>query len=326
MKEELISVIVPVYNVEKYLSNCIESIINQSYKNLEIILIDDGSTDNCGKICDQYSRKDKRIRVIHKENGGLSDARNIGIDNAKGNYITFVDSDDDLDKDFVEYLFTLLKKYNANISICPLFVKRKDTIVKPAYNKIEKILTKKECIIKLLCDDEISVSACSKLYKKSLFKNIKFPLNKLCEDNGTTYKTILLCDKIAFGNIPKYNYYVRQNSIMTSEFNVKRFDLLDLTDMMCKDIDDRIPDIEKFTTKRRVYSRFSILRQLSYVKMTDRYKNMRSEIIDYLKSNKKIILKGKEYDIREKIGIITLLFGIKIFNISWKLYNKIRFM
>ena len=117
-KQDLISVIVPVYNVENYLKRCLDSIINQTYQNIEIILIDDGSTDNSGNLCEDYKKIDNRIKVVHKTNGGLSDARNTGIKKAKGKYITFVDSDDYVEYDYVEYLYNLIKKYDTNISFC----------------------------------------------------------------------------------------------------------------------------------------------------------------------------------------------------------------
>ena len=118
MENQLISIIVPIYNVEKYLKQCIESIISQTYRNIEIILVDDGSPDNCGKICDEYSQKDKRIIVLHKENGGLSDARNKGIDIAKGDYLTFVDSDDFVNIDYIEKLYNSIKFNNTKLAQC----------------------------------------------------------------------------------------------------------------------------------------------------------------------------------------------------------------
>ena len=128
-KNNLISIIVPIYNVEKYLKKCIDSIINQTYKNLEIILVDDGSPDNCGKICDEYAKKDNRIKVIHKENGGVSSARNVGVENATGEYIGFVDSDDYIEKDMYEVLINNLKKENADISIISNYEVYKNKII-----------------------------------------------------------------------------------------------------------------------------------------------------------------------------------------------------
>ena len=119
---DLISIIIPVYNVEQYLSRCIDSVINQTYKNLEIILIDDGSTDDSGEICDEYALKDNRIKVMHKQNGGVSSARNEGLDISKGNYIGFIDSDDFIEKDMYEFLYDLLTKNNCDISCCNKFI------------------------------------------------------------------------------------------------------------------------------------------------------------------------------------------------------------
>lgn len=196
--EELISVIVPIYNVEKYLNKCIESIINQSYSNLEIILVDDGSKDSSGIMCDSYILKDKRIKVIHKENGGLSDARNVGLDKAKGEYIVFIDSDDWIDEKMIEILYNIIKKNNSDISICDYFL---------AYN--EEIQTQKEDIeiinlsnieaLKTIYDKDLGVCmivAWNKLYKRNLFKDdIRYPYGKIHEDEFTTYKLLYKAKK-----------------------------------------------------------------------------------------------------------------------------------
>ena len=189
MKQPLISVIIPVYGVEKYIAQCLDSIINQTYKNLEIILVDDGSPDACPKLCDEYSKIDKRIKVIHKKNGGLSDARNVGIDICKGNYITFVDSDDWIEKDMIEQLYSLINKFSADISICN-FLRTSDEKMK-IFNKNEKIkcYNKYEAIRELLKGHKIQDYAWNKMYKKEVFYNIRYPKGRNMEDKGTTYKT-----------------------------------------------------------------------------------------------------------------------------------------
>ena len=166
-EEELISVIVPVYNVEKYLEKCIDSIINQTYQNLEIILVDDGSTDGSGKICDEYSRKDNRIKVIHKENGGLSDARNIGIKNANGGLIGFIDSDDYITENMFEVLQKDLRKYNADISSCDIQnVNEAGECLKiirvSTEGQTSKVFEREEAL-KLLLEDTIKSYAWNKL-------------------------------------------------------------------------------------------------------------------------------------------------------------------
>lgn len=324
-KEALVSIIVPVYNVEKYIEMCLDSVINQTYKNIEILLIDDGSTDNSGNICDKWQKKDKRIKTFHKENGGLSSARNYGIDRAKGDYLTFIDSDDTLELDYVEYLYNLIKKHDTDLSICPYTVIINETKKYDfGKNYDEELLDTDECLKRMLCEEGFTVSACAKLYKKELFDDIRYPLNKLCEDNGTTYKTIMKCSKIAYGNESKYNYFKRPNSIMTSKFNMKRLDLIELTDIMCDDIESKYSNIKSACDKRRMHSRFSILRQMINCKLNNEEEKKQKEIIKYLKKNKKIVFKNKEFDKRDKIALLSLLLGKTFFKISWNIYDKIR--
>lgn len=317
---ELISVIVPVYNVEQYLKKCIDSIIAQTYENIEIILIDDGSTDNSGTICDDYKIKNPKIRVFHKINGGLSSARNLGIEKSKGKYLTFVDSDDTIEKDYIEYLYNLIKKYNTEMSICSYNV-IKNKKIDFGKNLEEELLSTEKCLYRLLCEKGFTISACAKMYNKTLFDNIRFPLNKLCEDNGTTYKLIMKCPTIAYGNIAKYNYLIRKDSITTSSFNIKKMDLIELVDMMCDDIYNKYPSLEDVILKKRNNARFSILRQLLEEDNT-RYLNIQNEIINYLKNNYHQIIKNKESDFKDKIGIVLLKIDKKMFRFGWKIYMK----
>ena len=221
MNKELISIIVPVYKVEKYLEKCLNSIINQTYKNIEIILIDDGSPDNCGKICDEYAKKDNRIIVIHKKNGGLSDARNKGLKKATGDYIMYVDSDDYIKKDSCEELIKVVKKTSADI-ICYNF----NTIDEEG-NKLTKNIsfstgnTKKvtelsysESLIDNIYRKNIRYEAGSKLYKKSIIEKHTFPVGMLAEDFAVFYKYLKEAKKIVHFDYQIYNYLQRTDSIM----------------------------------------------------------------------------------------------------------------
>ncbi len=214
--EEKISIIVPIYNVEKYIKRCVDSILKQTYKKLEILLVDDGSPDNCGKICDEYKKIDKRVKVIHKKNGGLSDARNKGIENATGKYIMFVDSDDYIEIDMVEYLYRLLKKNKCEIAICNYIYdySNKDKNYIAIDGTFEKIYNSHEAIKELLKDETIKSFAWNKLYRTELFQNIKFPVKRLMEDVATTYKLFMNANKIVFGSEPKYHYVQREGSIL----------------------------------------------------------------------------------------------------------------
>ncbi len=212
--EELISIIVPVYNVEEYLEKCVESIINQTYKNIEIILVDDGATDNSGKICDELGKKDDRIIVIHKANGGLSDARNAGLKIAKGEYIGFVDSDDYIAEDMFETLYNLNKKYNSEISIVSFYEIYKGKVIGVRDSKKLEELTKIEAIRELLIDTNIQSYAWNKLFKKELFEGLEFPTNKNFEDIATTLLLFEKANKVVLLEDPKYYYVRRDNSII----------------------------------------------------------------------------------------------------------------
>ncbi|MGJ0706244.1 glycosyltransferase family 2 protein, partial [Enterococcus avium] len=177
-----ISIIVPVYDVEKYLKKCVDSILNQTFKDFELILVDDGSPDNSGAICDQYAEKDSRVRVIHKENGGLSDARNAGIEVARGKYLGFVDSDDFVNEDMYKQLYTSIIENNADLSICGIFdLYEGKTPIKKTEKKL--LLNRNEAMIMIFHGNEISVHAYNKLYKKEIFESLRYPVGKYHEDS-----------------------------------------------------------------------------------------------------------------------------------------------
>lgn len=226
--EELISIIVPVYNVEQYLEKCVKSIIGQTYENIEIILIDDGSEDESGKICDKLKLIDNRIKVIHKENGGLSDARNVGLKIAKGEYIGFVDSDDYIKEDMFETLYNLNKKYNSEISIVSYYEIYKDKLIAVRESEEVKQFDKIEAIKELLKDRNIQSYAWNKLFKKELFNNLEFPTNKNFEDIATTLLLFEKSKKVVLLEQPKY-YYVRRDNSIVGVKNYKTYkDYLDV--------------------------------------------------------------------------------------------------
>lgn len=232
-----ISVIIPIYNVEKYLKDCINSVINQTYKNLEIILVDDGATDSSGIICDNYAQKDDRIKVIHKKNGGLSSARNEGMKIATGELISFVDGDDYIASDFYEYLYSIMEKNDADISeaefvrIPEEIVNNAELIISDKNNQIivkEYIYTNMDALNLLYGINEHEyvkkVVVWNKLYKKKLFENIIFPQGKLHEDEFTTYKVLYNAEKIVSSTKYIHGYVQTQKSIMRTEITQKRID------------------------------------------------------------------------------------------------------
>lgn len=232
MIKGLISIVVPVYNVEFYLKKCVDSLIKQDYDNFEIILVNDGSTDSSEQICDEYASKYENVIVFHKENGGLSDARNYGIEKAKGEYIYLIDSDDYLvEKDVISVFYNLAIKNDTDIVLgayCEDIDGNKNLFVKNS--KKEMVLTEKDAIENMYDYKNyksIFLVAHNKLYKKELFNNIKYPKGKLHEDEFTTYKLYLDARKIVYIDYVTYAYLIRSGSIMTSKYTTRRMDALD---------------------------------------------------------------------------------------------------
>lgn len=219
--DAVISVIVPVYKVEEYLNECIASIASQTYSNLEIILVDDGSPDSCPQMCDRWAQKDRRIRVIHKTNGGLSDARNVGIDAAAGDYIAFVDSDDFIRPDMLEKLMNALIRTGSDIAVCGIQNVGQSTSVWGCQSFVG---TPEEIFEKLYDDTRYPVATWNKLYHRSCWHDLRFPVGKICEDAFTTYRLIHGAKRIVMIPEALYCYRIRPQSIMTSAFTVRRMD------------------------------------------------------------------------------------------------------
>jgi len=230
MEQALISIIIPVFNVERYLSKCLDSIRAQTYKNLEIIIVDDGSTDKSPQICDEYAKQDNRIKVIHKENEGLSSARNIGLDIMRGEYVTFVDSDDWIEVNMCEELLKELVNYECDMSIGLQFDNYENgKEEKQTYYTSEcerEILNKKEAMLAYL-KRKISGTSCGILYKKCIFQDIRFPMGKLWEDQAIVFPILKKVEKVIIYNKYFYHYFHRANSITTVPFNATKMHLLD---------------------------------------------------------------------------------------------------
>ena len=194
MEQTVISVIVPIYKVEQYLRQCVDSILNQTHSALEVILVDDGSPDGSGKICDEYAARDSRVRVIHKKNGGLSDARNAGIDIARGDYIAFVDSDDWLEPDTYESMLAAMKKYQAKLVCAGRFDNSDETgaCTVGLCPEKEELLPAVPLVRKIFHWDHMDAAAWDKLYARELFREIRYPVGRVMEDIPTTYRLVLL--------------------------------------------------------------------------------------------------------------------------------------
>lgn len=304
MQNKLISVIVPVYKVEKYLNRCIDSIIKQTYHNLEIILVDDGSPDNSGKICDEYAKKDKRIKVIHKPNGGLSDARNYALEIAEGEYIGFVDSDDYIKEDMFQTLYDLCEENKADISIVSFYEMIEDKVIAVRNSGELQIMDKIEAIKELLIDTKIQSYAWNKLFRKELFVGTRFPTGKNFEDIATTLILFEKCNKIVRLEEPKY-CYVRRNDSIVGIRNYKTYhDYMEVIWDKYLYLKDKYPSIEVYNAYNFIINMIWVytiivsydIKEL-YSEFDKRYKNFieiitkyREEIIDKLEDYNKAIL------------------------------------
>ncbi len=235
---DLISVVIPVYNVEKFLRPCLDSVIGQTYTNLEILLVDDGSTDGCPAICDEYASRDERVRVIHKQNGGLSDARNAAIGAARGKYITFIDSDDYVSDRLIELLYTELIRKGAQISFSDYREVSEDEDARALKSGYDiQCFGGRECIKGMYLPKKHGMVfiACAKLYLLSLFTDngILYPVGRIYEDMFTTFKLLYRAEKIVFFNAELYYYRIRNGSITNLKPNSKFLHKLEATQEAC---------------------------------------------------------------------------------------------
>lgn len=282
----LISIIIPVYNVQKYLKRCFDSVVNQTFKNFEVIVVDDGSTDSSLEICNKYAKSDSRFKIFHKSNGGLSDARNYGLRYAKGKFISFVDSDDWLQNDALEYLYELLVKTNADFSMAENRRCKRKSIYTNQINISEEIWDKSIFLKNLFkISTQINVQyAWAKLFKRELFENIRFPVGLTNEDVPTIFEIALSSDKIAYSNKIVYNYFFNENSITTQKFSEKRLDLLKIWDTIIEISQDKKCSswVKKYALLNRYRANFGILTNLATSHLSLSEKKIFIERHDYI--------------------------------------------
>lgn len=244
MKEPIISVIVPIYMVQDYLNCCIESIVNQTYCNLEIILVDDGSPDQCPEICDSWATNDSRIKVIHKKNGGLSDARNAGMQIATGEYISFLDSDDYVSPAFFEKLFAVATTQNADIVECKVANCYEDGIVDEYEDDSEiRVYNTEDALSGLIAENPFHQHVWNKLYRSSIALSVPFVVGKLNEDEFWTYQVFGQAKRVAKINKTLYFYLQRSGSIMGEGYNIRRLDALEGKANRQNYIEEHFPDL-----------------------------------------------------------------------------------
>ena len=314
MDRALISVIVPVYNVESYLPRCVDSILSQTYENLEIILVDDGSKDASGSLCDAYAQKDSRIRVIHKKNGGLSSARNAGIDAASGEYLAFVDSDDWIEQCSYEWMAGLMLHYAVKMVCAGRYDVDGGTGEKTVglCPQKEEVIPGEEMAGRIFTWDNCDSSACDKLYHRSLFETYRFPLGVVCEDLPVIYRVALEAGRVALCDKPVYNYYHRPGSISMSPVSDKTFHYSRHTAVIYPEICKKYPAIKEQAEFLRVRSLYHLCLTLEQAEqeIRERYARERSQTRKELRKHWRYILKSCRFGRQERITDLLLILGL----------------
>ncbi|WP_333646075.1 glycosyltransferase family 2 protein [Lacrimispora sp.] len=312
----MVTVIIPVYNQKKYIQRCLDSVISQTFNDLEILIIDDGSSDGSEIICDKYARKDCRIRVIHKMNGGLSSARNAGLDICRGEYISFLDSDDYLALDYIEQSLRLCKQYSAEITIMNMVYISENENEEQRNNISEtvSIFTAEQAIENSLYQTKFSCCAPGKLYKNNVLKNIRFPLDKLSEDLAVCHEILDNASKIVYSNMNGY-YYRQQKASIMHVFNSRRLDALQWTDKIEEFCKHKYPNII-IASKCRTFN--VAVHLLLDIPDTDEMKHIYLEKIWYeIKRTRLDVLKCKKARLREKAAAILSYGGEKLLKLVW---------
>lgn len=259
--KEKISIIVPVYNVEKYLNDCIKSLINQSYPHLEIILVNDGSSDTSGKICEDWANEDQRIRVIHQENGGLSAARNAGMKAASGNYLAFIDSDDVIGNEMMQRLLEIVWENEADIVECG-FIRFWDKIKAPPHSQPEIEIFDTTEALQALMNEQLKQMACNKLFKNEIVEKVEFEKGRLHEDEFWTYQIVAKAKKTVRTDEVFYYYRQQPESIMGQSYRLQRLDALDALETRYLFMKTNFPTLESLA-----YYRFFLVSLYHYFKL-----------------------------------------------------------
>ena len=305
----MVSIIIPVYNVQDYLARCVDSVLTQTYTDLEIILVDDGSIDISGDICDEYALHDARVRVIHKENGGLSDARNAGLDVARGNYVAFIDADDYVHPSFVELLLKTINETGAQIAVST-WQELKDGD-KPRKVKTKRprctILTQEEAISSVFYQKKLNHSACSRIFETQLFNNLRFPEGMLYEDLAIIYPLLCKVEKVALINTPMYYYMHRQGSIITT-MSLRRTHVLDHIERIEEQVTDEAPQYLPAVRSRHLSACFNMLRLMPVD--DPKWQATKERCWDYIKNMRSLCIKDSKVRLKNKIACLLSYFGV----------------
>ena len=282
--DKKISVIVPIYNTEKYLDKCISSIAEQSYQNLEIILINDGSQDNSEEICTEWIQKDSRIKYIKVENGGAARAKNIGLENSTGNVIAFIDSDDWINKEMFRECIDIMEQYNAEIIETPLYRATKETAEFPALKKNIFEFKTEEALLEIMKDIRLHQTPCNKLYRRETIADIRFVEGKYIDDEYWTYRVFAKAQKIVLYTKYFYFYRIHSESAMGRKYNIKRLDVIEALEKRVKFIKEKFPALEEIAVSTYLAACYYHLQCIERNPNVDPQKKERKMLIDKTRS------------------------------------------
>lgn len=315
----LISLIVPVYNMMGLLERCMEGVLAQTYPHLEILLVDDGATDGSGALCDDYAARDSRVTALHRENGGLSAAKNTGLDHAKGEYVTFVDADDCIEPDYTLSLYDLCVKYGVTLSACNhriIYPKQQSTRF-PEEGE-DCTLEAAEALENVCYQDKPDVSSWAKLYHRSLFDGLRFPEGQIYEDTAVFADLMLKAGRMAFTHRPLYRYILRSDSLSHGAYNQTRMDYILSVNRLCNTLQRSCPGLEQAALCRRVFAALSVRRYL--VGCAKEHKPVRRELEQFVKKNARTVLGSKRTPKRDKIAVLAVLAGPWVYDLLWRIY------
>lgn len=316
-----ISIIVPVYNVENYLQRCLNSLLAQTYDNYEIILVNDGSTDNSGRMCDDYAKKHSNVRVYHQKNQGQSAARNFGVQVARGTFIAFVDSDDLVTEDYLSYLYSMIKEFEVDVAGAKMqWIKNSVNVNMAIKPHTEQSLETGESLKKMCYGDSIGVSACAKLYKKELLEKNPYPVGRFHEDVDTTYKIISSCKKMAVGNKVIYYYFQREGSTMHQSLTEQQFYGMEAASNLLKYMQTNFPQVEQAARIR------CAMKAQEYIPMllasSGDQKNNYKRIRAFLKPHMKAVLKDTFVSNYFKGRCIIIMLGYYPVKTLWPMAER----
>ena len=305
----MISVIVPIYNVKDYLERCVNSIINQTYRKLEIILVDDGSTDGSAEICDCFAQKDNRVIVIHKENGGAASARNCGLDIATGEFVGFVDSDDYIAYDMYEHLLKYMNK-NVDITSCgTVYIGKTNMNSVRCKAKSLCVMNRERALEELMLHRLLCFSSCDKLFRYSILKDVRYISGKVCEDLPFIYELINKCNNVVNIGEAKYFYQYRENSVSRMPFTNKRLDYVLFTRDMYRDVCVNNPKLMKAAEYRYIINIISIINQIESSSNKQKYINECKRLKSVIRNMIFRILNNSYFNKMEKRECISILFN-----------------